>query len=116
MRIDRFSFGTIRIDGQTFDRDVVIDRGDARARKKKPSRRFRDEFGHTPLSIEEKIPWKCARLVIGTGAEGRLPVMQEVLDEAKRRGVEITTVKTEKAVELLRGASPDTNAVLHIAC
>jgi hypothetical protein len=22
--------------------------------------------GHTPVSIEEKIPWKCGRLIIGT--------------------------------------------------
>jgi hypothetical protein len=44
----------------------VIDRGRIRKRKKKPSKRFRDRFGHTPLSIEEEIPWKCRRLVIGT--------------------------------------------------
>src|SRR6516225_1902620 len=48
-----------------------------RKRKKAPSKKFRDEFGHTPVSIEEKIPWKCHRLVIGTGVYGRLPVMQE---------------------------------------
>jgi hypothetical protein len=27
-----------------------------RKRKKKPSKKFRDEFGHTPVSVEEKIP------------------------------------------------------------
>src|SRR5216683_5728039 len=116
MRIDRFAFGTIRIDGESFERDVVIDRGEVRPRKKTPSKRFRDEFGHTPLSVEEKIPWKCARLVIGTGAEGRLPVMPAVLDEARRRGVEITAVRTDRAIELLRGAGRDTNAALHITC
>ena len=52
--------------GSTYEQDVVIDRGEIRKRKKAPSRRFREEFGHTPLSIEEKIPWKCHRLVIGT--------------------------------------------------
>jgi hypothetical protein len=66
---DKFSFGTIRIDGSTYEQDVVIDRGEIRTRKKTPSKKFRDEFGHTPLSIEEKIPWNCHRLVIGTGAE-----------------------------------------------
>jgi hypothetical protein len=50
----------------------VIDRGRIRKRKKKPSKRFRDRFGHTPLSIEEEISWKCRRLVIGTGT-GALP-------------------------------------------
>jgi hypothetical protein len=81
MRFDKFSFGTLRIDGSTYEQDV-IDRGEIRIRKKASSKRFRDEFGHTPLSIEEKIPWKCHRLVIGTGAYGRLPVMKEVKREA----------------------------------
>ena len=116
IRIDRFRFGSIQINGETYERDVVIDRGEVRARKKKPSKRFRDEFGHTPLSTEEKIPWKCARLLIGTGANGMLPVMPSVLDEATRRGVEVTVVRTEKAIQLLRDGNPDTNAVLHITC
>lgn len=116
MRIDQFSFGSIRIDGETYEQDIVIDRGQVRIRKKKPSKRFRGAFGHTPLSIEEKIPWKCTRLVIGTGAEGSLPVMPAVLEEAQRRGVEVEAVRTEKAIELLRKAGPDTNAVLHITC
>jgi len=47
MRFQKFSFGSIRIDGVTYAHDVVIDRGDVRKRKKKPSKKFRDEFGHT---------------------------------------------------------------------
>lgn len=116
LRIDRFAFGSIRVDGDVFDEDVVIDRGEVRPRKKKPSRRFRDEYGHTPLSLEEKIPWQCARLVIGTGVEGALPVMPAVLEEAERRGIEVTVLRTEKAIRLLRHAAPETNAVLHITC
>jgi hypothetical protein len=49
MRFDKFSFGSIQIDGVTCDYEVVIDGGEIRARKKKPSKQFRDEFGHTPL-------------------------------------------------------------------
>ena len=78
MRFEEFSFGAIRIDGATYEHDVVIDRGEVSKRRKKASKKFRDEFGHTPLSIEEKIPWKCRRLIVGTGAYGRLPVMDEV--------------------------------------
>src|SRR6476646_4835838 len=77
MRFDVFLFGSICIDGTTYEYDVVIDRGHIRKRKKKPSRSFRYRFGHTPLSIEEEIPWQCRRLVIGTGT-GALPVMEEV--------------------------------------
>ena len=89
MRLERFTFGSIRIDGVTYDQDVVIDRGKVRERRKKPSKRFRGVFGHTPLSVQEKIPWKCRRLVVGTGAHGALPVMDEVRREAGHRNVEL---------------------------
>jgi hypothetical protein len=115
MHLDKFSFGTLRIDGSTYEQDVVIDRGEIRKRKKTPSRKFRDEFGHTPLSIEEKIPWKCRRLVIGTGAYGRLPVMKEVKLEAERRHVELVIVPTSAAIRLIEKES-SANAILHVTC
>jgi hypothetical protein len=96
MRFEEFSFGSIRIDGVTYEHDVVIDRGEVRKRKKKPSKKFRDAFGHTPLSVEEKIPWKCRRLVVGTGT-GALPLMEEVKREAKRRNIELLILPTARA-------------------
>ena len=115
MRFDEFSFGSIHIDGVSYCCDVVIDRGEVRKRKKKPSRKFRNRFGHTPLSVEEKIPWKCRRLVIGTGT-GALPVMDEVKREAKRRKIELLILPTAQAIEALEQKNDYTNAVLHVTC
>ena len=116
MRFEAFSFGSIRIDGLTYEHDVVIDRGPVRKRKKKPSRKFRDAFGHTPLSIEEKVPWKkCRRLVIGTGA-GELPVMKEVKSEAKKRKIKLVILPTVEAIEELKQNLRKTNAILHVTC
>lgn len=115
MHFDKFSFGTLRIDGKTYEQDVVVDRGEIRKRKKTPSKKFRDEFGHTPVSIEEEIPWKCRRLVIGTGAHGRLPVMKEVKREAERRHVELVIVPTSEAIKLMEKDSK-ANAILHMTC
>jgi hypothetical protein len=115
MRFEQFSFGSIQIDGTTYEHDVVIDHGEVRKRKKKPSRKFRDAFGHTPLSIEEEIPWRCRRLVVGTGT-GALPVMEQVQREAQRREIELVIVPTARAIELLRQRSVDTNAILHLTC
>ena len=91
MRFNHYQFGRIDIDAMTCDHDVVIDRGEIR-RKKTASKKFREEFGHTPLSAEENIPWKCTRLVIGTGAQGRLPVMDDVTREARDRRIELAVV------------------------
>ena len=115
MQFNEFSFGSISIDGVSYDHDVVIDRGKVRKRKKKPSKRFREAFGHTPLSTEEEIPWNCRRLVVGTGT-GALPVMKEVQAEAERRKIELLIVPTEQAIELLKQNPPQTNAILHVTC
>lgn len=115
MRFEAFSFGLIRIDGTTYENDVVIDNGQVRRRKKKPSKKFRDEFGHTPLSVDEEIPWKCRRLVIGTGT-GALPVMNEVKQEAARRKIELLVLPTAEAIAALEKNPEKTNAILHVTC
>ena len=115
MRFEGFTFGSIRIDGVTYEHDVVIDRGQVLKRKKKPSKKFSDEFGHTPLSVDEKIPWQCRRLVVGTGG-GALPVMEDVKREAKRRRIELLILPTLQAIEVLERDGKKTNAVLHVTC
>jgi len=116
MRLDRYAFGTIRIDGVTYDHDIVIAGGNITKRRKKPSKPLRDAFGHTPLSAGEEIPWNCAHLVIGSGASGALPVTDEVREEAERRGVELVILPTAEAIGVLEGDPGDTNAILHLTC
>ena len=115
MRFEKLAFGSIRIDGITYEHDVIIDRGEVRKRKKKASKKFRGRFGHTPLSKEEDLPWKCRQLVIGTGT-GALPVMEEVKREAKRRKVKLLILPTVEAIEELKQNPDQTNAVLHVTC
>ena len=116
MRFEDFAFGSIQIDGTSRDYDVVIDRGKIRKRKKKRSKQFRDAYGHTPLSTEEEIPWKCRRLVIGTGAYGKLPVTEELKREAQRHKVELVILPTVDAIEVLKKNPKATNAILHVTC
>jgi hypothetical protein len=97
----KFHFGSIEIDGITYEHDVVIDRGKVSKRKKKRSRKFREELGHTPLSSEEKIPWKCRRLIIGTGRYGSLPVMNEVKFQASTRKITLLIIPTNQAIRRL---------------
>ena len=116
MRFTGYSFGSIRVDGVTYDHDLIIDRGKIRKRKKAASRKFRGEYGHTPLSVAEDIPWRCRRLVVGSGAGGALPVMPQVRDEARRRKVDLVVLPTAEAIGALAKAPADTNAILHLTC
>ena len=116
MNIEKFTFGRIRIDGKDYAHDVVIKHGKVSKRKKKASKAYREQFGHTPLSLEEDVPWGCRRLIIGTGAYGSLPVMREVKREAEKRDIKLVILKTKKAIASLNRSSKKTNAVLHITC
>ena len=110
-------FGEIQIEGERYARDVVIDGGRISRRRKGPSKALRDQFGHTPLSVAEVIPWGGHRLVVGTGANGRLPIAADVYAEAERRGIGVAAMPTTDACRLLADMkSEDVYAVLHVTC
>jgi hypothetical protein len=115
--VDYPGFGAIVVDGERFDHDVVVESERVRRRKKGPSKPYRNRYGHTPLSLDEAIPWSTAQLVVGTGASGQLPIMPEVWEEAKARRVELIALPTSQACELLRTIDePPVNAILHVTC
>jgi hypothetical protein len=117
MRATLVSFGVIEIDGRRYEHDVVISAGHIRRRDKAPSKVYQGEFGHTPLSAAETIPWSGSRLIVGTGASGQLPITESVLREAERRGIQIDARPTSDACDLLRDIPCDkVFAILHVTC
>lgn len=117
MKARLVGFGELEIDGRRYAHDVVIDRGRVRRRHKRPSRVFRDRFGHTPLSVAEQLPWTGQRLIVGTGADGALPVMDEVVEEARRRGVKLEMLPTADACRRIGELGDDqVDAILHVTC
>lgn len=117
MEVRLLGFGAIEVDGFKYDHDIVIDGGAVRKRSKKPSRPYRAESGHTPLSADEQLPWGGDRLIIGTGAYGSLPIRSDVIEEADRRRVRIDAVRTEDACRLISKLDArDVHAILHVTC
>ena len=114
MKVKKISFGSINIDGKDCFKDIVIHKGKIEKRKKKESKKFRSLFGHTPLSILENIPWDCKKLIIGTGHNSALPVMNEVKEKAKKKGVELVLMSTPDAIQYIN--EKDTNLILHLPC
>jgi hypothetical protein len=95
MKARLVKFGEIEVDGKRYTDDVVINSGKVRKRKKGPSKQFREKFGHTPLSAEE----------------------DEVLAEAKRRGIEVIAAPTLEVCQLLEEVKKgQAYAILHCTC
>jgi hypothetical protein len=117
MHIGAYEFGRITIDGVTYDHDVVVEGKKISKRKKGPSKARKGEFGHTPLTAAEKIPWNVRRLWIGTGCYGSLPVAEDVRAEAARRGVELRCETTPEIVNRVNDGLPAKTAlILHLTC
>ena len=117
MDIDYPGFGQIVVDGATYDHDIVIESGVVRARDKTPSRRLKSEYGHTPLTSEEEIPWSGGRLIIGSGYSGRLPVMDDLAEKAESRGISLEIMPTSDACAVISALrAEEVTAILHVTC
>ena len=69
------------------------------------------------MSVAEVIPWGGHRLVVGTGANGGLPIAPDIYAEAERRGIGVAALPTADACRLLADMkSEDVYAVLHVTC
>jgi hypothetical protein len=69
------------------------------------------------LTSAEAIPWGGRRLIVGTGADGALPITEELYQEARRRGIRIDALPTRDACKLLVDLdAEDVHAVLHVTC
>ena len=64
MDVEYPGYGAIVVEGKRFEHDVVVEAGEVRRRDKGPSKARRGQYGHTPLSAGEEIPWSLPRLVI----------------------------------------------------
>ena len=85
MKAEVLGFGEIELDGERYDHDIVIQAGEVKKREKGVSKRFRDEYGHTPTVRRGGHPlgrkaidrwhgrvWKTADHA-GSGGRGKAP-------------------------------------------
>src|SRR6476661_4453034 len=75
MEIERTTFGTITIDGKTYEHDVIIRlSGEVARRKKKLSKKY---YGtsHVLSKDEAKFVFEngCEQLILGSGQMGNVP-------------------------------------------
>src|SRR5207237_9443302 len=97
--------------------DLVAVGGKERNGKKAPYQQVREKYGHTALSVGDEMPGGGQRAIVGTGAHGAVPVMDEGLAEAKRRGIEVISAPTSEVCGLLEEVKKgQAYAILHCTC
>jgi hypothetical protein len=111
-RIEEYAFGRVLVDGEEHRRDLIV----------LPHRVVRGWWrraGHGLVleDLEDVLDELPERLVIGTGADGRLRPDPAALDELRGRGVQVDALPTGEAVRLFAQLDPSrTAAALHLTC
>ena len=114
MEIEKYSFGSITINGKEYDKDLII------FKDKVFSPWWREE-GHN-LSIKDlqkAIEEKPSSIVIGTGADGVMKVPGKTLEELEKKNIEPIVEKTGKAIKIYNEKihkDEDVIACLHLTC
>jgi hypothetical protein len=111
-RLAGYEFGRLVVDGTEERRDVIV----------LPDgvvRNWWREDGHSLVlaDLEEVLDRLPERLVIGTGASGRMRPDTRTLEELRARGIEVEVLPTEEAVRRYGELDPArTAAALHLTC
>jgi len=114
MQIESYRFGSIKISGRIYRKDVIIF----------PDKVFSPwwrESGHS-LSVndmKEVIAYKPDTLIIGTGAYGVMSVPKSTLEVLEEKGIEVIILKTRDAVSAFNEViekERDVVACLHLTC
>jgi hypothetical protein len=111
-KIDGYDFGRIVVDGVEQTRDVILLPG-----RVVPN--WWRQNGHRLMldDLEAVLDELPERLLVGTGAYGRLTPDPEALEQLGERGIEVEALPTGEAVRRYDALDPNrTAAALHLTC
>ncbi len=113
MHIDRYEFGLIVIDGQTFRNDLLIWPGRIK------SDWWRREGHLLQLDdVTEALAADPQVLVVGMGDSGRMQVDPDLAAYLKERGIDLKAAPTREACRLINDLNGKRRlaAALHLTC
>jgi len=112
------SFGTIRVDGQQYDHDIIITlEGMVKKRKKKLSKEIYGTSHTISLPEIEYVYEQDARgIVIGSGQYGEAGLSREAADFLAGKNCEVILKKTPKALKEWNSLKGKWIGLFHITC
>ncbi|MBI3045699.1 MAG: hypothetical protein HYY78_23065 [Betaproteobacteria bacterium] len=119
MRIESTEFGSITIDGETYDHDVLIRlSGEVVKRKKKLSKKY---YGtsHTISREEAKFVYEkgCRELILGTGQYGNVALSPEAAEFFEAKRCRILAQRTPDAIKSFNRSSTKRKiGLFHVTC
>ena len=118
MAIEDTKFGSITIDGKTFENDVIVRlSGKVEKRKKKLSK---EKYGtsHIISKDEAKLVFEdgCDMLIVGAGQEGNVRLSPEASDYFNKKGCKVLLQPTPEAIRSFNQSHEKKIGLMHVTC
>jgi hypothetical protein len=118
MKIESTAFGAIRIDGTTYQHDVVVRlSGEVVKRKKKSSKKL---YGtsHVLSKDEAKFLFEkgCDQVVIGSGQMGNVHLSPDAEAYFERKGFVVLLKPTPEAIRMFNRSRARRIGLFHVTC
>jgi hypothetical protein len=117
-RIDSTRFGSITIEGEKYEHDVLIRQsGEIVKRKKKLSKAI---YGTSHVISKEEAKYifeeRADRLIIGTGQTGMVKLSDEAADYFKKNKCQVQMLPTPEAIRIWNKSDGEIIALFHVTC
>jgi hypothetical protein len=118
MEIENTTFGTITIDGKTYEHDVVIRlSGEVVKRKKKLSKKY---YGtsHVLSKDEAKFVFErgCNQLIVGSGQLGNVRLSPEAKAYFAKKDCKVLLQPTPEAIQVFNKSHVKKIGLFHVTC
>ncbi len=118
MKIESTTFGTITIDGKTYEHDVIIRlSGEVVKRKKKLSKKY---YGtsHVLSKDEAKFVFEkgCEQIILGSGQMGNVHLSPEAEAYFAKKGCKVLLQPTPKAIYVFNRSHAKKIGLFHVTC
>jgi hypothetical protein len=117
-KIDRTAFGSVTIDGEVYEHDVLIRLdGQVKKRKKKLSKAVYGTSHTISLAEARHVHQKGAdRVIIGAGQDGRVTLSDEAAAYFEQNGCKVDLRPTPEAIPAWNDAQGHVIGLLHVTC
>ena len=118
MEIERTTFGTITIDGKTYEHDVIIRlSGDVVKRNKKLSKKY---YGtsHVISKDEARFVFEagCGQLILFSGQMGNVQLSPETEAYFAKKGCKVLLQPTPEAIQVFNRSHSKKIGLFHVTC
>jgi hypothetical protein len=111
-RIEGYRFGHVVVDGQEHTKDLIV-----LPNRVVPGWWRKDGHGLVIEDLTDVVEELPERLIVGTGADGRVQPDPDAIRELEQRGIQVDVLPTPDAIRRFGELDPaNTAAALHLTC